>query len=87
MRSAFTLIELLVVLVIITLVMGVVIPKGAKMLSSYQHSLLKMEAEQNLSRLRAGAFLEVKDFNLTVEGKHYLITKKGVIIETSNDNY
>jgi len=87
MRSAFTLIELLVVLVIITLVMGVVIPKGAKMLSSYQHSLSRVEEKQNLSNTRANAFLEAKDFNLTQGKKKYIITKKGVIVEISNDNY
>ena len=86
MRSAFTLIELLVVLVIITLVMGVVIPKGAKMLSSYQHSLERVEAEQNLSKTRAEAFLQAKDFNLTQGDKSYFISKKGVIFEISNDN-
>ena len=86
MRSAFTLIELLVVLVIITLVMGVVIPKGAKMLNGYQHSLQRIKAEQNLSKSRADAFLEARDINITQNGKHYIITKKGVIVETSHDN-
>ena len=86
MRSAFTLIELLVVLVIIILVMGVVVPKGAKMLSSYEHSLQRVEEEQNLSKLRAKAFLQAKDFNITIADKHYFISKKGVIVEISNDN-
>ena len=86
MRGAFTLIELLVVLTIITLVMGVVIPKGSKMLSSYQHSLDKMEDNHKLSKLRAEAFLEADDKNITIANKHYVITKKGVVFENSDDN-
>lgn len=87
MRVAFTLIELLVVLVILTLVMAVVIPQGAKMLSSYEHSLTKIREKQKLSKNKAKAFLQAKDINVTINGKHYLLLKKGVLLEVSHDNH
>ncbi len=87
MREAFTLIELLIVLVILTLVMAVVIPQGAKMLSSYENSLTKIKEKQKLSKGKAKAFLQAKDINVTIGNKHYLILKKGVVIETGYDNH
>ena len=87
MRQAFTLIELLVVLVILTLVMAVVIPQGAKMLSSYENSLTKIKEKQLISKDKAKAFLQAKDINLTIANKHYIILKKGVVIETSHDHH
>ena len=86
MREAFTLIELLVVLTIMTLVMGVVIPQGAKMLSSYEHSLDRIEKKQELSDLRAKAFLQAKDLNFTDGVKRYRVSKKGVIVAIGDDN-
>jgi len=83
-RQAFTLIELLVALVILTLVMAVVVPRGAKMLSSYQHSLAKIKTRQKLSRLQATAFLQARDINVTIDKKQYLFSKKGVLYETSH---
>lgn len=87
MKQAFTLIELLVVLVILTLVMAVVIPQGEKMLSSYENSLAKIKVKQKLSKDKAKAFLQAKDINITIKNKHYLILKKGVIIEIGYDNH
>lgn len=86
MHKAFTLIELLVVLVILTLVMAVVIPQGAKMLSSYENSLRKIKANQKLSKVKSQAFLQAKDINITMGKKSYLVVKKGVIVEISDDN-
>ena len=86
MRAAFTLIELLVVLVILTLVMAVVVPQGAKMLSGYEHTLARIEAKQQLSRAKARAFLQAKDRNIMIEGKHYVILKKGIVVETRHDH-
>jgi prepilin-type N-terminal cleavage/methylation domain-containing protein len=85
-RKAFTLLELLVVLTIITLVMGVVVPKGSKMLSSYEHSLDRMKDKQEISKMRATAFLQAKDEKLKLKDKEYKFTKKGIILEISNDN-
>jgi prepilin-type N-terminal cleavage/methylation domain-containing protein len=86
-REAFTLIELLVVLVILTLVMAVVVPQGAKMLSGYERSLAKIKAKQKISKMRAKAFLQAKDINITIDTKNYLISKKGVVLESRHDNY
>ena len=86
MKGAFTLIELLVVLVILTLVMAVVVPQGSRMLSSYEHSLAGIDTRQKLSQAKARAFLQAKDRNFTIKGKHYIILKKGIIIETRHDH-
>ena len=86
MRSAFTLIELLVVLAIMTLVMGVVIPQGSKMLLGYEHTMNRLKEEENLSRMRARAFLENQEYNVTVEGILHRCTIEGVDIEASNDH-
>ena len=86
MRNGFTLIELLVVLTIVTLVMGVVVPKGVKLMSSYEHSLDRMEDLRNISEQRAKAFLLAKEISLNIGNKQYLFTRKGEIIEISNDN-
>ncbi len=85
MRGAFTLIELLVVLVIVTLVMGVVIPRGAKMLSGYQRTTARLKSEENLSRMRARAFLELHEYNVTVDGIRYRCTMEGIAIDQSHD--
>ena len=86
MREAFTLIEVLVVLVILTFVMAVVIPQGAKMLASYEKSLTKIKTKQKLSKSRAKAFFQARDLNVSIEKKQYRILKKGVVLETGYDN-
>jgi prepilin-type N-terminal cleavage/methylation domain-containing protein len=86
MRRAFTLIELLVVLTIVTLVMGVVVPKGAKMLSGYERALAHSQERRALSRARAEAFLEAKTVDISVLGTRYHITDKGVMLETGDDH-
>jgi prepilin-type N-terminal cleavage/methylation domain-containing protein len=86
MRSAFTLIELLVVLTIMTLIMGVIVPKGAKLLSSYDNALSRIKENHKLSLTRAKAFLFAEDKYLSLANKKYQLSKKGEIIEISNDN-
>ncbi len=87
MRDAFTLIELLVVLVILTLIMGVVVPQGAKMLHRYEKKLDKMKQKHQLGMLQAKAFLSVQEYNMTIENTIYRISKKGIVFETRNDNH
>jgi prepilin-type N-terminal cleavage/methylation domain-containing protein len=86
MRAAFTLVELLVVLVIMTLVMGVVIPQGSKMLSGYEHTMGRLKEEENLSQMRARAFLEVQEYNVTVNGVLHHCTVEGVDLEERDDH-
>ena len=86
MRKAFTLIELLIVLTIITLVMGVVVPKGVKMLSSYEHAIERSQEIQKLSQAQGEAFLLAKEIEIKLLDKHYKITKKGMLIEKSDVN-
>lgn len=83
MKSGFTLVELLVVLAIMTIVMGVVVPLGSKMLHSFQSSVEKNKEVQNLSKMRADSFITLQEHNVTVGTKEYRTTKRGVIIETS----
>ena len=88
MRNGFTLIELLVVLSILVLVMGVIVPRGVKLLTSYQNSVNQVKYIQRLSTARNKAFLEAKTINISISGKYYMITSRGIVHEeTSNDNY
>ena len=87
MRGGFTLIELLIVLTIITLVMGVVVPQGAKMLSSYERTIERSKELQKLSKAREEAFLQAKEIDIAALGKEYHISKKGIIVEKSDDNH
>jgi len=86
MRDAFTLIELIVVMVILVTVMAVVMPQGAKMLNSYQRNITRLKQENNLSYHRALSFLELKEFNITVDSKIYHTTKKGLILIVKEAN-
>ncbi len=88
MRKAFTLIELLVVVVILTLVMAMTAPKGAKMLESFERSMQNTKERQKLSYERSDAFLQAKEKNIDILGFSYHISSKGVITqyEKSDDN-
>lgn len=88
MRKAFTLIELLVVLVIMTFVLGLVVPKGSKMLDGFQRQINITLEMQELSKERSLAFIKAKEKNIDILAKHYNISAKGVLTEyeKSNDN-
>jgi prepilin-type N-terminal cleavage/methylation domain-containing protein len=86
MRSAFTLVELLVVLAILTVIMGVVVPQGAKMLGGYQRTIARLAAENNLSVMRARSFIELREYNVTVDGRLYRILPKGVVLAPGDDH-
>lgn len=89
MRSAFTLIELMVVMIILVIIMAMVIPKGSKMLDSFEKSVQKTKDKQKLSKARSMSFLQAKEQDLNISKKFYKISAKGVITEyeKSNDNY
>ncbi|MCF6207575.1 MAG: prepilin-type N-terminal cleavage/methylation domain-containing protein [Sulfurovum sp.] len=86
MRRGFTLIELLIVLVIMVLVMGVVVPMGAKMLDSYEKRFAKMEKKADLYRSKAYAFFTLQEREFHIDAKHYTATIKGVIVEKRHDH-
>jgi len=87
-RTAFTLIELLVVMIIMVSIVGLVMPKGSKMLSSFEKSLDKTKEIQKLSKERSYAFFGAKNVDINLSSGNYHIPNKGVISkdETSYDN-
>lgn len=89
LRKGFTLIELLVVMVLIVVIMGLVMPKGAKMLSSFEKSVQKTKDIQRVSKESSLAFLSSTEKTVKVLDIKYHISKKGVISkdEKSDDNY
>lgn len=87
MKKGFTLIELLVVMIIITVVMGLVAPKGSKMLDGFTKTTKKIQEEHNLSMQRSFAFIGSQEKNITVLDTHYDISSKGVLSEKSDANY
>jgi len=89
MRKGFTLIELLVVMMIVAVIMGLVVPRGAKMLDGFEKVTHKIKQEHNLSLDRSYSFISVEEKNVTVQGIVYHITSKGVLskYEKSDDNY
>ena len=86
MRQGFTLIELLVVMVIMVVVMGVVMPQGSKMLDSFQKQLEKKKASQEIQKQKSISFLQAKEQTIKLLGKTFIISNKGVLHESSNDN-
>jgi len=86
LRRGFTLIELLVVMSIITIVMGVVIPKGAKMLDGFEQSLKIVQAKQSLSKARSLSFIQAKEKHIDILGNSYYISSKGVITKNEKSN-
>jgi len=89
MKRAFTLIELLVVLVIMTVIMGLVIPQGSKMLDSFKNSVSKIQQKHQLSLDRSSAFIKAEEKKVQMDGIEYDISAKGVLEkdEKSNANH
>jgi hypothetical protein len=71
-----------------TLVMSMVIPKGAKMLEGFQKYISTTKDKQKLSKERSMAFIQAQEKTLQILGANYHISAKGVLTqyETSNDN-
>ncbi len=89
MRKGFTLIELLVVMIILTVIMSMVVPKGSKMLDGFTKRIETTKEKQNLSKQRSMSFIQAKAQTLKMSnGSSYDISEKGVLTkhEKSNDN-
>ncbi len=88
MKKGFTLIELIVVMVIMTILMSMVMPKGSKMLESFERNLQKTKDTQKLSKERSMAFIYAKEKTIDILNATYHISSKGVLTkyEKSNDN-
>ncbi len=78
----------MVVMVILTVLMAMVVPKGSKMLDSFQRSIQVTKDKQTLSKKRSLAFLQAKETTIDILGFSYHISDKGVMTkyEKSNDN-
>lgn len=78
----------MVVMIIMVVVMGLVIPKGSKMLSSFENNIEKTKSLQELSKKRSFAFLQAEEKTYKTAQIVYTISPKGVIRqnEKSDDN-
>ena len=75
MKKAFTLIELLIVLLILSLVIGLVAPKGIKIYNSFINKLNKKEAKTKIVKIQFECFIK-DETNKTLN-----INKNGIINE------
>jgi flagellar hook-basal body complex protein FliE len=75
-------------MVIITIIMGVVVPQGSKFLDGFKKSIDKTKERQKLSKERSYAFIKAEEKNIDILDVHYHISSKGVLTkyEKSNDN-
>lgn len=75
-------------MIIMVVIMSLIMPKGSKMLDSFQNSLNKTKDKQNLSKERSLAFIHSEEKNLDTQDASYHISAKGVLTkyEKSNDN-
>jgi len=78
MRNAFTLIELLVVLMLISLIISVVAPKGYKLLNSVSIKIENKEQDNKLKMKKYAAFIEEKIIN--IKDKNITFNKFGLKI-------
>ena len=81
MNRAFTLIELLVVMVIIVVIMGLVMPKGAKLVSGFENEMNRVQEFHDFKLNQAYCFIKVEAKTVKFEDKIYKISKKGVVTE------
>lgn len=80
MRAAFTLIEVLVTLILLSAVMAIVVPYGAKMLERFTGVLSNAEADVRQQLLRLDAFVRAENIDSTYEGKRYTYKPNGVVL-------
>ena len=79
MKSGFTLIELLVVLLLMTIVLSITVPRGAKLFKQFQDYIKKVENKHQLNQDQAFAFIEAKEKNCIINDVNYTISVKGVL--------
>jgi len=75
-------------MVIMTVIMGMVVPQGSKLLESFEKRLTTTKERQELSKQASMSFLQAKEQTLELLGKTFSISNKGVVTEheKSNDN-
>jgi hypothetical protein len=66
-------------MIIMVAVMGLVIPKGAKMLDGFQSYINKTKQRQELSKERSLCFLQAKEKTIDILDSTYHISEKGVL--------
>lgn len=78
----------MVVMVIMIVIISLIIPKGSKMLDSFQNYISTTKDKQTLSKERSMAFIQGEDKTLDILDASYHISNKGVLTkyEKSNDN-
>ncbi len=76
-------------MMILTVIMGLVVPKGSKMLESFEKTVNKLQDKHTLSQEVSKAFLHSKEKYIDILDKNYHISSKGVLTqyEKINDNY
>ncbi len=79
MRSAFTLIEILVTMVLLTVIMGVVVPTGYKMLEQFTAIVDRSQAENAIQIKRMEAFSSATQLEMNYDHRHYLLRKNGMV--------
>lgn len=79
MKSGFTLIELLVVLLLMTIVLSITVPRGAKIFEQFQEYVEKIDEKHQLNQDQAFAFIEAKERHRVVNDVNYTISVKGVL--------
>jgi len=90
MRNGFTLIEILVVITMLSILMMLIAPSGAKMVESVDNFITKKNEEKAVEKLQFQAFLRAKEINATSQKilqkfNIEYITAKGLMVKKGND--
>lgn len=80
MRNAFTLIELLVVLIVLTLVIAVVVPSGAKLLDQSEAAYARGLEANTFALRRMKAFVAHTTERVRFQNKTYLIKPNAMAV-------
>ena len=80
MKAAFTLIEILITLILLSLVMGIVVPSGVKLLDQFSLIVKKQQEETLFQLKRANAFAASERVEALYLGKRYTIKPNGILL-------